>query len=113
MAISPDDFPRPWEKPAFQYLMDCLKQLRVEPPIWNPKVSRAEILREQETTTRQRREVASYLSSIVSSSLDWIEDEGQREDIWTEASKRMSGRCGRTGMWPVITSVEWFLTATI
>jgi hypothetical protein len=102
MAISSDDFPKPWEKPAFRDLMDCLKQLRVEPPIWNPKVSRADIIREQEATTWQRRAVASYLSSIVSSSLDWIEDEGKREDIWTEASKRMSERCGRTGRYPAV-----------
>ena len=86
-----------WQKPAFQELLSCLQQLRVEPPVWNLKISRAEILREQDTTVQHRREIASYLSSVISSNLGWIEDEDQREQLWTEASKRLSERCGRAG----------------
>lgn len=97
MPCSPDDFPRMWQKPAFQELLDCLKELRVDPPVWNLKISRAEVLREQDTTVGHRREIASYLSSVISSNLDWIEDEDQKEELWTEASKRLSERCGRAG----------------
>jgi hypothetical protein len=30
--------------------------------------------------------------------LAWLGDDDEREVIWEEASKRMSERCGRTGM---------------
>ncbi|MCJ1436237.1 hypothetical protein MMC27_005615 [Xylographa pallens] len=39
-----------------------------------------------------------YLTSIVSSALDWIEDEPTRERIWETASERLSERSGRTAM---------------
>ena len=46
--------------------------------------------------------VPSYLTSFVSSSLDWIEDEAVRESIWSAASTRLSERSGRNAM-PAIT----------
>lgn len=107
--MHPLDFPQPYQKPSYQALLSCLQSLRVEPPIWNPKQSRADLLREQEDTARDRKEIASYLSSIVSSPLDWFANDDEREEIWTEASKRMSERCGRTAMgeitrrWPFTT----------
>lgn len=42
--------------------------------------------------------VTRYLTSIVSSSLRWIEDEESKEEIWTQASLRLSERAGRTAM---------------
>ncbi|OCT50099.1 Rapid response to glucose protein 1 [Cladophialophora carrionii] len=50
-----------------------------------------------------RRRVAEqgapgYLTSIVSSSLRWIEDEEAKELIWTAASARLSERSGRNAM---------------
>lgn len=86
-----------WQKPAFQEILDCLEKLRVDPPVWNLKASRAEILTEQDTTVQDRREIVSYLSSVISSNLGWIEDEDQREQLWTEASRRLAERCGRSG----------------
>lgn len=100
MACSPEDFPQLWQKPAFEVLFDCLQQLRVDPPVWNFKISRAEIQREQDTTVQLRRQVSAYLSNIIKSNLDWIEDEDLREELWTEASKRLSERCGRAGKPP-------------
>ena len=91
--------PELWQKPAFSELLEALQNLRVEPPIWNLKISRAEILKkQQEVTAHQRREVLSLLSDIIKSSLAWLENDDQREEIWEEASKRLSERCGRTGM---------------
>ncbi len=86
-----------WQKPAFQDLLGCLQRLRQDPPVWNLRASRLEMSRDQEATAQDRREVASYLSGIIKSGLAWIEDEDEKEVIWTEASKRMSERCGRAG----------------
>jgi hypothetical protein len=42
--------------------------------------------------------VVSFLSTVIKSSLAWLGSDDEREVIWEEASKRMSERCGRTGM---------------
>lgn len=39
-----------------------------------------------------------YLTSIVSSSLRWIDNEESKEQIWDQASARLSERSGRTAM---------------
>lgn len=39
-----------------------------------------------------------YLTSIVSSHLRWIQDEEIKEEIWSQASQRLSERSGRTAM---------------
>ena len=93
--------PHLWQKPAFKDLLDCLEKLHVAPPVWNLKVSRAEIIRrEQEASTAHyRREVVAFLSAIVRSGLPWLETDDQREEIWNDASKRLAERCGRTGTW--------------
>ncbi|KAF3764555.1 hypothetical protein M406DRAFT_291666 [Cryphonectria parasitica EP155] len=98
MAVSAFDLPQVWQKPAAGELIESLQQLRVDPPIWNLKVSRAEVLKQQDITGQHRREVAAYLSTIIKSELAWIDDEEDREAVWTEASKRFSERCGRSAM---------------
>lgn len=97
MAVNALDLPQVWQKPCAADLLESLQQLRVDPPVWNLKISRAEILKEQDTTVHHRREIAAYLSSIIKSELSWIDDDEDREAIWTEASKRFSERCGRSG----------------
>lgn len=92
-----DELPHLWQKPTFEVLLNSLKTLRVKPRIWNLHVSRADILKEQAATVHDRREVISFLSAIVKSSLAWLDSDDEREMIWEEASKRMSERCGRTG----------------
>lgn len=94
--------PHLWQKPAFDELVGCLRELRVEQPVWGAKVSRDEILKEQSEAfaAHNRREIVSFLSSIIKSSLAWIDVDDEREMIWDEASKRMSERCGRTGTYP-------------
>ncbi|KAI1454534.1 putative methyltransferase-domain-containing protein [Annulohypoxylon moriforme] len=107
MSISIADFPQIWQKPSTEELLASLKKLQVEPPIWNPKTSRKVILETYQNAARFRREVAAYLSSIVSSSLGWIQDDDEKEALWDEASRRLSERCGRAGMgeitrrWPL------------
>lgn len=100
-SVAPDTaLPHLWQKPAAQDLLDCLKELRIEPRVWNLKVSRAEILKEQSQifAARDKREIISFLSSIIKSSLSWIDSDDAQEEIWNEASKRLSERCGRTAM---------------
>lgn len=97
-SISPDDFPQVWQRPSFEDLLACLKQLHIEPPIWNPIASKKAVRDNHEQAARSRREAVSYLCSIVSSSLGWIKSDDQREIIWEEASRCLSQRCGRAGM---------------
>lgn len=103
MAIEPLDFPQMWERPSYASLVETLQSLELSPPIWNHKRSRSEILQEQESLASQcKAEVTRYLSSIIKSPLAWIGDDDEKEAIWTQASKRMTERCGRTAMGEVI-----------
>ncbi|KAH8179368.1 lysine methyltransferase domain-containing protein [Sarocladium implicatum] len=103
MDISPLDFPQVYQKPPFEDLIETLRSLELSPPIWNHKSSRTDIIQQQESLASQKKaEVTGYLSTIIKSQLLWIEDEEQREEIWAQASKRMSERCGRTAMGEVI-----------
>lgn len=100
LPSSEEELPHLWQKPAYTVLLECLKKLHVEPRVWSPDVSRANILNEQAAaaTAHDRREIISFLSTIIKSSLAWLDNDDEREVIWDEASKRMSERCGRTGM---------------
>jgi D-xylulose reductase len=42
--------------------------------------------------------VTRYLTSIVSNPLKWIHDDEVKEEIWNQASFRLSERSGRTAM---------------
>ncbi|KAI1642965.1 putative methyltransferase-domain-containing protein [Daldinia loculata] len=107
MSICVADFPQTWQKPSSEELLTALKQLQVEPPIWNPGTSRKVILESYHNAAQLRREVAAYLSSIIKSGLAWIQDEDEKEAVWDEASRRLAERCGRAGMgeitrrWPL------------
>lgn len=99
MDLSPLDFPQVYQKPAFDDLMATLRSLELAPPIWTHKSRRDDIIQQQESLASMKKaEVTRYLSTIIGSPLKWIEDEDQREEIWEQASKRMSERCGRTAM---------------
>ncbi|KAF2964083.1 hypothetical protein GQX73_g9492 [Xylaria multiplex] len=96
--ISPEDFPQVWQRPPFEDLLACLKQLHIEPSIWCPGEPRKTPREDQENTAHSRRKVIAYLGSIVGNALQWIKDDEQREIIWEEASRCLSQRCGRAGM---------------
>lgn len=92
-----------WERPNYTTILDILESLELNPPIWNHKRSRSDILVEQESlATQHKAEVTRYLSSIIKSPLAWLDDDDQRDEVWTQASKRMSERCGRTAMGEVV-----------
>lgn len=102
VSPAPEELPHLWQKPAYATLLDVLRRLRQEPRIWGLKESREEILKAQAASMAEvafnRQEIISFLSSIIKSGLPWLDSDEQREDIWEEASRRLSERCGRTGM---------------
>ncbi|KAF6836902.1 hypothetical protein CMUS01_05265 [Colletotrichum musicola] len=98
MLLEPKDFPQMWQKPSSEDILTTLKKLELSPPIWSHKRRRSEIVHEQEATAYFRREVSMYLSSIIKSGLSWIDNDDEKEEIWSEASRRLTERCGRTAM---------------
>ncbi|KAJ2898072.1 Protein-lysine N-methyltransferase EFM2 [Zalerion maritima] len=113
--IHPLDFPYPYQKPTFTSLLSCLQTLRLDPPTWGSKSkSRSSLSSHQgEQESRHQRQqhrqlVTSYLTRIISSPLSWIPSDDEREILWEEASRRLSERCGRSGMgemtrfWPFV-----------
>lgn len=42
--------------------------------------------------------VPQYLTRIISSRLQWIDNDEEKEEIWNTAARRLSERSGRTGM---------------
>ncbi|KAI0405798.1 S-adenosylmethionine-dependent methyltransferase-like protein [Xylaria palmicola] len=96
--VDPEDFPQLWQRPSCEDLLACLRQLHVEPVVWEFAVFKKTSSENKEDTARYRRKVIAYLSGIVSNGLRWIADDDQKEVIWEEASRCLSQRCGRAGM---------------
>jgi len=102
MVIAPEDFPQMWQRPSYKDLCAILQDLELTPPVWNHRRRRSDVLQEVEPHVNSKVETTRYLSSIIASPLAWIEDDDQKENIWTQASRRLSERCGRTAMGEVI-----------
>jgi len=96
------DLPQLYTKPSAQALLDTLALLTAVPPswerkaaptmnqdVWNPAAHHGPI---------DPQGVTRYLTSIVSSRLQWIHDEEAKEAIYNQASARLSERSGRTAM---------------
>ncbi|KAJ4366405.1 Protein-lysine N-methyltransferase rrg1 [Neocucurbitaria cava] len=90
------DLPQLYTRPSAEALLNTLALLRSAPPSWD----RDNIDGGGEQTRAQvsPEGVTRYLTSIVSSSLKWIEDEEAKEEIWNQASSRLSERSGRSAM---------------
>ncbi|KIW11698.1 hypothetical protein PV08_11000 [Exophiala spinifera] len=85
------DLPQLYQKPSSAALLQALSLLSFEPPSFSA----------QNVDGRHKVEeqgVPGYLTSVVSSSLGWIEDEDAKDSIWTAASARLSERAGRNAM---------------
>ncbi|OIW26112.1 hypothetical protein CONLIGDRAFT_684642 [Coniochaeta ligniaria NRRL 30616] len=107
MSVLLEELPHLWQKPAFEELQDCLNRLEVKPPVWGSNVSRAHVLKQQNAALKDRREITQFLSSVTSSSLAWIDNDDQREELWTVASRRLAERCGRTAMGEITRSFHF------
>jgi hypothetical protein len=92
------DPPLLWQKPSFDVLHNYLESIRQDLPLWNASSNQG-TADDEDIAERawQQKEAISWLSTLVSSRLGWLEDEEQREQVWTEASQRLAERCGRTG----------------
>lgn len=95
MTPPPPDLPLLWEKPPFQTLLTTLQSLRLQPPIWHLKDTQAEIFEQQ--LADAAKDTLAFLSSIIKSPLAWLPSDEERDQIYEEASRRLSERCGRNG----------------
>jgi hypothetical protein len=87
------DLPQIYTRPDFDALKAALNLLELKPMSWSKDKKE-----EHETVQDDPQAIASYLTKVVSNGLKWMTDE-EREEIWELASRRLSERSGRTGMW--------------
>ena len=85
------DLPQIYTKPSAEALLDTLTLLTSAPPSWEKHG-------ESPAVTVNPEGVTGYLTSIVGSDLRWIQDEELKEQIWDQASARLSERSGRSAM---------------
>lgn len=101
------DLPQLYTKPSAEAILATLALLTSAPPSWD-ETRKPAVDNEANAETWETEEaghvqvdpegVTRYLTSIVSNSLRWIQDEEIKEEIWTQASLRLSERSGRTAM---------------
>ncbi|KAF2656124.1 hypothetical protein K491DRAFT_401334 [Lophiostoma macrostomum CBS 122681] len=102
------DLPQIYTKPSPEALLETLAILTSAPPSWEPsdikdttecsaRLGRRRITKSKAPQINPEG-VSRYLTSIVSSDLRWIQDEEAKEEIWNQASFRLSERSGRTAM---------------
>jgi D-xylulose reductase len=101
------DLPQLYTKPSAETLLRTLALLTSTPRTWDRDSARDSddantASRDAETASQPLQVnpegVTRYLTSIVSNDLRWIEDDEAKEEIWNQASARMSERSGRTAM---------------
>lgn len=101
------DLPQLYTKPSAETLLETLELLTLTPQSWDVDRDANTKLGHPEHTEQQARRravqvnpegVTRYLTSIVSNPLKWIHDDELKEEIWNQASFRLSERSGRTAM---------------
>lgn len=96
------DLPQLYTKPSAQALLETLALLTVVPPSWDRRAASAENKplwgRAGHAESIEPEGVTRYLTSIISSGLQWIHDDEAKEAIYNQASARLSERSGRTAM---------------
>lgn len=102
------DLPQLYTKPSADTLLQTLSLLTSAPPSWdrpNAQTSNESIhngpqghVDIPEVRHINPEGVTRYLTSIVSSGLQWIDDDDAKEELWNQASSRLSERSGRTAM---------------
>ncbi|KAJ9616477.1 Protein-lysine N-methyltransferase rrg1 [Cladophialophora chaetospira] len=85
------DLPHLYQKPTAAALLDTLELLSFVPSSFS--------IPEDASRVRVAESgVPGYLTSVISSTLSWIEDESTKESVWSAASARLSERSGRNAM---------------
>ena len=77
-------------------MLQTLARLALEPTSWSIGVENDDAQSDKATEHIAEEGIPKYLTSIVASPLQWIE-ETSREAIWEAASARLSERSGRAG----------------
>ncbi|KAI4229450.1 MAG: hypothetical protein LQ349_006394 [Xanthoria aureola] len=83
------DLPQLYTRPSSASLLSTLGRLKVKPAAWGDIAAASQL---------DEANLPRYLTSIIASSLAWIEEESVREEIWEAASSRLSERSGRTAI---------------
>ncbi|KIW08616.1 uncharacterized protein PV09_00573 [Verruconis gallopava] len=94
------DLPQLHNKPSVSELHQALKLLAIETPSWekgSQNIGRGAFNIQQRCRVAPEG-VPKYLTSIIASPLNWIQNEEQKVAIWEEASLRLAERSGRTAM---------------
>ncbi|KAJ5162017.1 hypothetical protein N7492_007409 [Penicillium capsulatum] len=86
------DLPQIYQKPSGTDLVKALTLLTLQPRAFG---TTAEVVKGPAV---QPAGVTRYLTSIISSSLSWLDTEELREAVWDGAAARLSERSGRTAM---------------
>jgi predicted nicotinamide N-methyase len=89
------DFPQLYQKPSAHHLLVALSLLKRHPRSWK---NTSEDVSSNPSINIDPKGVTQYLTSIVASSLKWIRSDEEKEQIWEEASLRLSERSGRSAM---------------
>jgi len=92
------DLPQIYSKPSADVLLDTLTLLTTAPPSWDQKNKTHKSGSDDVLVQVNPEGVTRYLTSIVSSDLRWIQDDETKEQIWDQASARLSERSGRSAM---------------
>jgi D-xylulose reductase len=97
-----------YSKPSAETILQTLALLTSTPLSWDRSHVKSasdhiagadtEHAAEKRTAQVNPEGVSRYLTSIVSSSLQWIDNDEVKEEIWNQASSRLSERSGRTAM---------------
>lgn len=83
------DLPQIYAQPSGTELLKSLELLTIKPRNFGASP--------QDAVTVQPAGITQYLTSIISSTLSWLDTDELREAVWDAASARLSERCGRTG----------------
>lgn len=105
------DFPQIYTKPSAQALLNTLTLLTSAPPSWECSDSEQRLEKPAGRSKRRSRKVtktagvrvnpeglARYLTQLIGCDLRWIDNDAVKEEIWEQASLRLSERSGRSAM---------------
>ncbi|KAI9716846.1 MAG: hypothetical protein M1828_007507 [Chrysothrix sp. TS-e1954] len=87
-SMSVLDLPQLYQRPPADAILAALRSLEDIPTAFADDAI-------PESSKAHDQAVAAYLTRIVASPLQWIENEQVQEDIWQAASQRLSERSGR------------------
>ncbi|EGD91903.1 hypothetical protein H112_00507 [Trichophyton rubrum D6] len=85
------DLPQLYTKPPADDILQALDLLTIRPHTFAQSSA-------QNITHLQDGDICRYLTSIIGSSLAWIESDTLKEKIWDTASSRLCERAGRNAM---------------